>query len=132
MITDPTVALRAELTAALAILEPQLRGIADWLLLPESPELRQEIIKEGERRTTRKLRLQEALDACESVIHSINNLDEDDYPNLPIRKIPPDLIVELQADDSDINKAAALFEAVVPPPPVTLIEVNLGNPVEKT
>lgn len=127
MITDPTVALRAEIESALAVLEPQLRGIADWLLLPESTDLRQEIIKEGERRTTRKIFLQAVLDACHSVIIAIQHLDEDDYPNLPVRQIREDLLVELSADDSDINTAAKLFEAK----PELLIEVDLGNPAEK-
>lgn len=127
MIEDPTVALRKELAAALAVLEPQIRGINDWLLLPESPELRQELIKEGETRARRKLLLQEAIGACERVIETSRNLDEDDYPNLPNRKISADLIVELQADDSDINKAMALFEAVPP-----TIAVDLGNPADKS
>lgn len=127
MITDPTIALRKELEAALADIEPQIRGINNWLLLPESPELRQEIIKEGEVLTRRKLLLQEAIAACESVVQTSNHLDEDDYPNLPNRKISADLIVELQADDSDINKAMALFEAVPP-----TIAVDLGNPADKS
>ena len=128
MITDPTIALRKELEAALADLEPQIRGITNWLLLPESPELRQELIKAGEIRARRKLFLTQALDVCAALKVATNNLDEDDYPSLPLSKIPENLLVELQADDSDINKAASLFEAISH---AATISIDLGEPADK-
>lgn len=110
MISDPTVALRKELTDALDLLEPQIRGIANWLLLPVSTELRQELIKDGEDLGRRKLFLTEARDACDALVEKCKTLDGDNYPLLPVREVPANLEAELQADNKDIDMAVARFK----------------------
>jgi len=114
MIVDPTVALRKELTDALDLLEPQIRGLTNWLLLPVSTELRQEFIKDGEDLGRRKLLLTEARDTCDLLAEKCKALDEDNYPVLPVREVPADLEAELQADNKDIDMAVARFKPSVP------------------
>ena len=127
-IKDPTISLRASFNAALAILEPQLRGLIDVSSLAISTELRQEITTEAGRRERRKALILAVLAAFDAVAKALHDLDEDGYPDFPAHKIAKRLVDEINADHADIHNATSLFE---PADPATKVEVNLGDPADK-
>jgi len=103
-VADSIPALDAELTAALAVLEPQIRGLTDLTGIPASAELTAGI--QGSLAAhTRRRDLITAADAA------LDALEADGYPN-PVRSlISAGAFLELAGQILDQEAATAVFEA---------------------
>lgn len=126
MADDPNPQLRAELNAALADLEPQIRGLHDLAAVSISADLiasvTQQIIEREYRRnliTTALARLDDAHDA-------MNTLEADGYPALPQATIIASQFNELQEQQTDLETAIALFREQA-----SRMTVGLGEPSAK-
>jgi hypothetical protein len=125
--TDPNPALRAELTAALAVLGPQLRGLADLSNLPKSQDLKSAIDLQISARERRRKLLQNVIDILDDVLNALKELEGDGYPKLDNVLIDDTILQELEGEVSDLEIAAHIFEQNV----ATSIAVNLGSATEK-
>ena len=113
--------LVAELTAAAAVLEPQIRGLHDLTAVSISPDLQTEVAAEITDRERRSRLLQDAIDA-------LNALTADGYPEMPKETVSQALYAELQEQMADLQAAAGTFAADA----ASRLVVNLGQPVPKT
>jgi hypothetical protein len=125
---DPNPALRAELEAALAILNVQIRGLHDLAAVSISPELLAEINEQIIARERRRDLIQAVLNALDGVVVARRALSADGYPALPDIELSTDLFQELQGQDSDLKAAIGIFEA---PPVASRISAELGSPADK-
>jgi hypothetical protein len=128
MADDPNPALRAELVAAEAVLDPEIRGLLNIILLPISTNLRavvQQVIQDRERR--RKL-IQTVLDYLNGVVTAMNALEADGYPALGSSTVEVELLAELQAELADIAAGVGIFTG---PGLASSISINLGIPTTK-
>ncbi len=100
---------RAELNAALAVLKPQLKGLADLRDTSISPDLKQAVIDQITARTHRQDLIHAALAALDAANVALTNLNDDDYPNLPTAPVPGSLFAELQEEKSDLAAAMSVF-----------------------
>lgn len=123
MAEDPNPALSAELTAARAVLAPQLRGSTDFQGASISAELRTVMQTAHTDRARRDSLLQAALAARDAYIAALDALENDGYPELPDVQIPGSLLSEIKEQQSDFTAAADMFEAAH----ATSINVTLGQ-----
>lgn len=111
MSSPATDALRNELNAAVAKLEPQIRGLEDLSRVSLSAEtmrfVRQEIDDHK-----RRLNLEQA------ALAALAALDLDGYPLMPKAEVPPAVFDEMQEQIADL--AAAFLEFEVLPQATTL------------
>ena len=126
---DPNPALRAELEAALAVLEQDVRGLG-YLSQTQSPspELDAFIDEQLTVFVHRRDGINDVLAALDVVIVKLDILYAEGYPS--VSKIPVDtpLFQQLTAEVADIEAAKALFESE---PVATTIAINLGAPKPK-
>ena len=127
MATDPNPALRAELEAALAVIDPQIRGLHDLAVVSISEELATAIKEEIAVRERRQQLLNMTLGRLDSVVDALEELEADGYPALPDAALPPDLFAELQGEDADLDAGSGVFVQTV----ATSISIDLGSPVER-
>lgn len=128
MADDPNPALSAELLAARDVVEPQLRGLADLIVTTTSGALHDALVSVNAQRHHRDDLLKAALAARDAYIDALNVLEADGYPALPNVQIEASLLAEMQAEESDIDAAVAIFEGQA----AAMISVHLGEPVPKT
>lgn len=128
MAFDVNPALRAELLAALAVIEPQIRGLHDLMTVSITPELRAEIEVETVKRERRRDLIQTTLNQLDATNVAHDALEADGYPALPPVELPPDLFSELRGEESDLDAAVGIFEERGP---ATTITIDLGTPAEK-
>lgn len=128
MADDPNPALRAELVAALAVVNPQIRGLHDLAATSISADLAAEIIKQVSAREHRRDLLNTTLQWLDGALHSLNALQADGYPDLPGAALPPALLTELKGEETDLGAAMATFIVE----PATNISVALGAPTERS
>jgi hypothetical protein len=126
---DPNPELRAELEAALAVLEPELRGLRDLFVVSVSPALQSSINDQILVRQRRVDLINATLAALDSAVAARTALEADGYPALPDAPLPADQFTELQGQDADLQAAIGVFEEA--PPPATTLTVNLGEPIPK-
>jgi hypothetical protein len=125
----PDDAYRAELEAALAVLEPQIRGLHDLLTVSISSQLRDEIQHEITARERRKALIQDMLTAMDNAVAVNQALIADGYPALPPTQLSPPLFSELQGQEDDLTSAVSVFAG---PPPASVMTIGLGEPTPKT
>lgn len=119
----PTVdpGLRAELLAALAVIEPQIRGLHDLTTVSITDELKAAIEAQIGPRERRR-------DLIQAVLDALDALEADGYPTLAPADLPANLFAELQGENTDIEAAVGVFDEALP---ASHIAVVLGEPVEK-
>ena len=128
MADDVNPALRAELEAALVILEPEIRGLHDLTTVSISAELQTEINKQIATREHRRDLIQGVLNDLDATNAARAALEADGYPALPNAVLSPPLFAELKGEDADINAAVGVFDERQP---ATTISVQLGAPTDK-
>jgi hypothetical protein len=120
--SDLIAQLRAELVAAQAVLEPQLRGLRDYAVpISISPVLLAQINDEIAFRQNR-------YDLLGAVIAALDALTDDGYPELPDCILPQPLWDELQGQAADLAAATSVFENT---PQASQANINLGEPIPK-
>lgn len=124
---DPNPALRAELDAALAVLEPQIRGLGYYSSISSDEDLKRELDEQKRVRMRRRDKIQAVLEDLDNVVEGIQSLKADGYPNFPPVNIDPRLFTELQNEDSDLDAAVKLFS----PAHATNVSFTLGEPTPK-
>lgn len=116
-----TDALQDELVKALAVIEPQIRGLHDLAEVSISAPLVEQINEQIVVRERRRDHIQAVLDALKA-------LEEDGYPAMANAVLRPSMFVELQREETDLDAAVAVFEALSP---ATTLTITLGVPTEK-
>lgn len=103
--TSPAVAaLRAELQAAIAVLDPQIKGLKDLNSLSLSEGARAAVESELAEHQGRRAAIQVGLDACDT-------LDANNYPDSLATQYSAAIIAELAAKQAEIAAALGEFEA---------------------
>ncbi len=125
---DPNPALRAELLAALDVLEPQIGGLRDLAEASISEDLRADIGSQILARERRRGLIQAVLGALDQVIAEIEALAADGYPALPGMELPESEYEELQGELGDLLAAIAIFQR---PAMAATVSIELGEPTDK-
>jgi len=121
MAEDINAARRAELVAALNVVEPQIRGLDDLAAVSISPELKTKIVDESDTLKRRRHLIQTELDAMDACNSAHDALLADGYPAMPPVSLNDTLYTELQTQEADIEAAVAIFKAEA-----ARLTVNLG------
>lgn len=129
MADDPNPALRIELKAALATLDPQIRGLEDYAAVSITTELRSAFTDQVSIRKQRRGLIQAVLNNLDKTLAAIQALEADGYPTLSSAELPAALFSEFQSENSDLASAIAIF---APIPPATTLTVELGEPAAKS
>lgn len=106
---DPNPARRAELNAALAVVNPQIRGLQDLSVTSISAELKAQIALQVDARSRRVTLINAELAALDTAVQAMNNLEADGYPDLPATPIIGSLFEELHEENADLTAALAVF-----------------------
>jgi len=128
MADDVNPALRSEYEAALAVLEPQIRGLNDLATVSISMDLKQEVARQIEIRGRRKMRIKAILDAFDLILELRTALERDGYPRIEDSRLPDNLFQELSGENSDLDAAASVFK----PEGASELSVNLGAAAPKS
>jgi hypothetical protein len=129
MADDPNPPLRAELTAALAVLAPQIRGLRDLASagVSISDDLRADIVDEVNKRDHRYDLIHRVLDALDDVVANLQVLEADGYPRLDPMTITTSRFEELKEEMTDVQAAASVFRADM----ATGFSIAAGAPEDK-
>lgn len=127
MVDDVNPALRAELEAAKAILEPQIRGLHDLSHVSISPELNEEIQKQIEIRERRQNLIQTNIERLDSANAARADLERDGYPAIEESRLIEERFSELNNEISDLEAAARIFK----PDRAKTVSVALGSASDK-
>ncbi|MES2146706.1 MAG: hypothetical protein V4491_02540 [Pseudomonadota bacterium] len=125
---DPNPALRAELLAAIDVLDPQIGGLRDLAEASISEDLRADIRNQILTRERRRGLIEAVLGVLDQVIVEREALAADGYPVLPPMELPESEYEELQAELAEILAAIAIFQQ---PAPAVTVSVDLGSPADK-
>lgn len=129
MADDPNPALRAELNAALDKIDPQIRGLRDFLELEiASAALHDFYQTYFDRFSQRRNLIIAALAALDALHAAMNALEADGYPDVPIISVDPPIFEEMAGEVSDMGAAFKLFEERAAASKLT---VNLGKTAPK-
>lgn len=101
--------LRAELSAALAVLDPQIRGLNDLSHTSISPALLVEVENQIAARVRRHDLIVAVLHNLDVIDTSRTDLGNDGYPALPAAPVMGSLFSELQEEKSDLAAAIGVF-----------------------
>ena len=112
VLNDPNPTLRAEYEAALAILDPQIRGLEDIATMSISADLLAQIQNQIAARIQRQTLIKNVINRLNSVIEAITTLLEDGYPNLPAAAITDLLFAELKEENRDLVAAMNVFTSL--------------------
>ena len=126
---DPNPELRAELEAAKAVLEPELRGLRDLFVVSISAELQASVNEQILVRQQRLDLINAVLASLDGVVTARAALAQDGYPALPDAPLPDDQFTELQGQGADFKAAFGVFEPEVAA--ATTMTLTLGDPVPK-
>jgi len=124
MANDINPALRAELVAADATLDPQLRGLHDLLGTSITEELRLSVGHEIDWRSERDNLILATIAAIDAAQTAYDLLIANGYPDLPNATLPAEQFTELTEQSQDLATAIGLFGA---PVPAARITANLGT-----
>lgn len=105
MSSQNLLALKAELEAAQAVLLPQIEGLHDFARLNIKPETLakvQEATVDFERRR----------DLQVAALAALDNLETDNYPEVPPRNVLEDVYADLQENVTTIEAAFAKFAPI--------------------
>lgn len=124
---DPNPALRAELEAASAALEPQIRGLTllQSAIAPSHPLHAAVATKLADLERRRAL-IQGAIGSLDAAVTARTSLQADGYPDVVETRLDGATLAELEGDMADMAAAAGLFEGI------PTLAVDLGQPADKT
>jgi len=128
MADDVNPALRAELDAAIAVIDPQIRGLHDIAVVSITTNLLIEVNKEISDRERRRVLLQNAINCLNAANEAMTALEHDGYPELPPEQLSSTNYAELQGQSSDFDAAIGVF---VPEAKAATVSIGLGNPEDK-
>ena len=103
MSTPATDALRTELLAAIDLLDPQIKGLDDFLLLHLSEVTRSSVQREQSDHVRRR-------GLCRDVLTALEALNSDNYPSMPKAELGASSWQELQDQYASITAALAEFD----------------------
>lgn len=126
---DINPAQRAELLAAVEVLEPQLRGLHDLAAVSVSGGLMAEINDQIRSREQRRTLIQSVLAAMDATNATFLQLLNDGYPALPDDVLSTALMDELRGEMADLAAAEAVFQDNSQ---ATTMAVSLGTPGPKS
>ena len=109
MADDPNPASRAELLAALAVIEPQIRGLEALLKFPISSDTEAGIMAAIDLRTRRRDLIRAELDALDAGAAAQMALEADGYPALDPMPVAPEMVQEILRDLADLEAAIGVF-----------------------
>lgn len=109
MAADPNPALRAEIQAALDVVEPQIRGLHDLLETTISADLKNVLTTTVQARENRRGLLQAVIRGLDSTLLALQNLDSDGYPDLPDVILNVAEATELNGERTDLEAAIGIF-----------------------
>lgn len=110
MAADPNPALRAELAAAIAVINPKIRGLQELLAVPFISEALAAHIRDELEADQRRLNLlHTVLARLDDVVDALVELEATGYPTVPPVTLPTPLLDELQAMLADLQQAAQIF-----------------------
>ena len=95
-------AAATEIEAALAVARPQLQGLVFFLRLDQAEETKQRL-EQARVDTTRRMQV---LEVARSALRA---LVDDQYPDVPVREVPPAVLEDLSGDLTVEQAALALF-----------------------
>ena len=122
-------ALEAALTAHIALLLPQITGLADLELLPFSDETLEVIRTERADRERRVALCRNLLTYLSNALTVLQALEADGYPGMPPGELSGAAYIELQ----DVQrKLLAAFAQIVPVAAATTMTISLGTPAAKS
>jgi hypothetical protein len=125
MADDINPELRTQLTDALAVLAPQIRGLHDLAAVSQG-ELASTVNNQITARERRRDLIQTVLDHLDTCVASLGALEDDGYPALPQVPMLPAQFTALEGEASDITAAVGIFTEEA-----SKLSVGLGNPAEK-
>lgn len=128
MADDPGPGFRAELLAALNILDPQIEGLDTLLQAGLSAEVTAILSDTTAARRRRKDLISAVIMALNDVLEHYAALVADGYPELPGLTVEEALANELQKEKDAIEAAITIFEARLR---AEKIELSLGGATEK-
>lgn len=110
MAADPNLALRAELVAALAILDPQIRGLVDLASLPFiSAALATAISAQMTGHERRRSLISDVLKFLDAELVALTALEADGYPEMPsTAPIAAAVLAELLQVNADLQAAVGV------------------------
>jgi len=126
MADDVNPELRAELSAALEVLAPQIRGMHDLLNVSISDELHAELSDVVQKRERRRGLIQAVINNLDSTLTARTALEEDGYPSLPKVTIVNSQFTELQGEAADLQAAVGVFSQEA-----SRLSVGLGAAADK-
>ncbi len=130
MTIDPPPGFRDELLAALALLEPQINGLAVFITAPKISAGAKEILSGALAGLLRRRNLLQALiDALNNVVAIWTQLINDGYPALPdIFDAEAEIRTEIQETENSLVIAGSLFGAIAAPAQVqdTIEQIHTG------
>jgi len=113
-------ALRAELAAAIALLDPQIRGMEDLAQVSMTEEtlsfVRRDFVNYSRRKTL-----------CQAVVAALDHIEADGFPDVVRAQLPASNFAELQEQRADLLAALGQFDQA----PAVKIEAELGEPTDK-
>ncbi len=121
MTTPASVALRTELIAAAELLQPQIKGLEDFLLIKLSDDTRAAVQREYNDHNRR-------LSLCRDVLTALDHLEADGYPEMPKAELGASSYKELVDQHAAITAALAEFEAIAL---ADRLAISLGEPSDK-
>jgi hypothetical protein len=125
---DPNPELRAEYEAALAAINPEIRGLHYVANDSVSSELITNYNEQIVEREHRRDLIQAAVDSLDFVVVARRTLAADGYPILPKIQLSTELYQEAKRQNSDTDAALGIFES---PPVASRISAELGPPADK-
>lgn len=128
MVDDPGPGFRAELVAAIAVLDPQIDGLGDLTHASISREAKALVAEALASRSRRRQLILDVISALDMVLASLELLKADGYPALPNATAQSILFDELQKETAAIATAMKVFDAE---PMAAKIVINLGTPTKK-
>lgn len=128
MVKDPAPELRTELLAALAVVQPQIRGLEkivnDLPIDPALTAVQEQIVGRKRRRDLIKAVLQK----LDELLAALQALYDDGYPKLDQTEVPDEILAELVAEEEDIAAGVGVFKKQSI---ATTLEVPIGTPIPK-
>jgi hypothetical protein len=106
MADDPNPSLRAELAAALVVIEPEINGFEGVLKWPSiSPETASVILDIIDIRVRRRDLIKAVIVALDAVVDALIALEADGYPRLGSIPVAAAVKEEIQQDERDLEAA---------------------------
>ena len=130
MAADPYPELRAELEAALVIVEQESRGLKDLAATSVSQAMIDETVTPIAERDERATLIHNVLRDMDLVIDAMLALEADGYPTpVPKEELSPDLTTELKGQADDLKAGILVFTPEGSP--ATGGRIDFGEPVPK-